>query len=183
MWNCAKAQYHSIQIIGGAKALNWLRLDCNPPTIAIRLQMGAYASPSNKSMQHYCHWPQCCYWSPPSRHQTGMIHPSFVLPKSQPIINSAIVPRRNIASIFNITFDIDIMRKHTSFHLLFISQLCTSAQAILFLHRPTRKGNGNNTMATTTSYVGVKPLMRRCTSFILHCVLSFNNNNTQLCWQ
>jgi hypothetical protein len=40
VWNCAKAQCHSNQIIGGAKALNPLQLDHNPPTIAIRLRMG-----------------------------------------------------------------------------------------------------------------------------------------------
>jgi hypothetical protein len=35
VWNCAKAQSHSIQIIGGAKALNRMQLDRNLPTFAI----------------------------------------------------------------------------------------------------------------------------------------------------
>ncbi len=33
--------------IGGTKALTWLRLDRNPPTVTIRLRMGAYLSPTN----------------------------------------------------------------------------------------------------------------------------------------
>ncbi len=157
MWSCAKAQCQSIQIIGGTEALNRLQLDCNPPTIVIRLRMGVYVSPSNKAMQHCCHWPQCCHRSPPSHHQIGMINPSFVLPSCQPIINSAIAPKHNIASIFNITFDIDIMRKRTSFHLLFISQSCTSAQAILFLYCLIRNSNGDSTRAATTTCVMSSP--------------------------
>jgi hypothetical protein len=79
-------------------------------------------------------------------------------------------------------------------HKLFISHLCASAQAILshlcastqallFLYHPTCNSNGDNATAATTSYVGIKSLMRRRTSFISHCVLSFYDNNTQLCGQ
>jgi hypothetical protein len=34
-------------------------------------------------------------------------------------------------------------------------------------------------LAAATSYVGIKPLMRRRTSFILHFVLSFDDDNTR----
>jgi hypothetical protein len=83
---------------------------------------------------------------------------------------------------------------HAQAHKLFISYSCTSAQAILshsctstqallFLYRPMHDGNGNNTMAAITSYVGVKSLMRWRTSFIFHCVLSSDSNSTLLCRQ
>jgi hypothetical protein len=39
------------------------------------------------------------------------------------------------------------------------------------------------TLAAATSYVGVKPLMRKHTSFILHFVLSFDDDNTRQCEQ
>jgi hypothetical protein len=38
-------------------------------------------------------------------------------------------------------------------------------------------------LAAATSYVGVKPLMRRRTSFILHFVLSFDDDSTRQCEQ
>jgi hypothetical protein len=38
-------------------------------------------------------------------------------------------------------------------------------------------------LAAATSYVGVKPLMRRRTSFNLHFVLLFEDDNTQQCEQ
>jgi hypothetical protein len=63
----------------------------------------------------------------------------------------------------HMSYSLAIVRKHTSF---------------MILYRPTRKGDGDNTTATTTSYVGIKPLMHRRTSFISHCVLLFNDNNT-----
>jgi hypothetical protein len=83
---------------------------------------------------------------------------------------------------------------HVQAHKLFISHSCMSTQAILshscastrallFLYCPTHEGDGNNTTAATTSYVGVKSLMPRRTSLILHCVLLFDDNNTQLCGQ
>jgi hypothetical protein len=40
-----------------------------------------------------------------------------------------------------------------------------------------------STLAAATSYVGVKPLMRKHTSFISHFVLLFNDNNTRQCEQ
>ncbi len=50
-----------------------------------------------------------------------------------------------------------IARKHTSF---------------IVLYPPTRDCDSDSTKAATTSYVGVKSLMRRRTSFISYCVLS-----------
>jgi hypothetical protein len=44
-------------------------------------------------------------------------------------------------------------------------------------------GNNDNQLAAATSYVGVKPLMRGRTRFILHFVLSFNDDNTRQCKQ
>ncbi len=72
-----------------------------------------------------------------------------------------------------------IMRKRTSYSLAIVRK----HTSCMILYRPTCKGNGDNTTAITKSYVGVKPVMRRCTSFISHCVLSFDDNNTQLCKQ
>jgi hypothetical protein len=46
-----------------------------------------------------------------------------------------------------------------------------------------RDGNNDNQLAAATSYVGVKPLMRRHTSFILHFVLSFDDDNKRQCEQ
>ena len=58
--------------------------------------------------------------------------------------------------------------------------LCTSTPCY---HIASRNGNNDNQLATATSYVCVKPLMRRRTSFISHFVLSFDNANTQQCEQ
>ncbi len=71
---------------------------------------------------------------------------------------------------------VDIMRKH-------ISQSCASALKLfvvivrkhtscIVLYQPKCDCDGDSTKAATTSYVGIKSLMRRRTSFILYCVLS-----------
>jgi hypothetical protein len=70
---------------------------------------------------------------------------------------------------------------HAQAHKLFISHscastqailsnLCASTQALLFLYCLMLDGDGDNTTAATISYVGIKSLMPRHTSFILHCV-------------
>jgi hypothetical protein len=41
-----------------------------------------------------------------------------------------------------------------------------------------RDGDSDKTEAATTSYVGVNSFMRRRTSFLLHCVLLFGDDNT-----
>jgi hypothetical protein len=50
-------------------------------------------------------------------------------------------------------------------------------------HIASRDGKDDNNTAVTTSYVVNKPLMRMRTSFILHCMLLFDVDNTQLCEQ
>ena len=51
-------------------------------------------------------------------------------------------------------------------------------------HIASRDGkNNNNKLAAATSYVGVKPLMRRRTIFISYFVLSFDDDNTRQCKQ
>ncbi len=51
------------------------------------------------------------------------------------------------------------------------------------LHIASRDGNDDNNPAVTTSYVVNKPLVRMRTSFISHCMLLFDDNNTRLCKQ
>ena len=58
--------------------------------------------------------------------------------------------------------------------------LCTSTPCY---HIASLDGNNDNQLAVATSYVGIKPLMRRRTSFILHFVLSFDEDDTQQCEQ
>ena len=61
------------------------------------------------------------------------------------------------------------MHKWTSFHRLFLCQFCASARALsLYIVRRAQRWR----LAATTSYVGVKPLMCRRTSFILHWAIS-----------
>ncbi len=50
-------------------------------------------------------------------------------------------------------------------------------------HIALRDGNNDNNTAVTTSYVVNKPLVRMRTSFILHCMLLFDDDNTRLCKQ
>jgi hypothetical protein len=54
--------------------------------------------------------------------------------------------------------------------------LCTSTPCY---HIASHDGNNDNQLAAATSYVSVKPLMRRRTSFNSHFVLSFDNDNTR----
>jgi hypothetical protein len=50
-------------------------------------------------------------------------------------------------------------------------------------HIASRDGDHDNNTAVTTSYVVNKPLVRMRTSFILHCMLLFDDDNTRLCEQ
>ena len=142
-----------------------MRLDRNPPTTAIRLRMGAYVRPSNKATQHCCHRPKCRFQRPPGHPKTGMINPSIELPEShessqnrddQSLFLSSPSVDAKVQHCIHFKFDVDFMHKCTSF---------------VIVYRPTRDSDGDETAAATTSYVGVKPLMCRRTSFLSHCVL------------
>ncbi len=50
-------------------------------------------------------------------------------------------------------------------------------------HIASRDGNNDNNTAVTTSHVVNKSLVHMHTSFISHCMLLFEDNNTQLCKQ
>ena len=133
-----------------------MRLDRNPPTTAIRSRMGAYVRPSTKATQHCCHRPKCRFQRPPSHPKTGMINPSFELPESpessqnrddQSLFLSSPSVDAKAQHCIHFKFDVDFMHKCTSF---------------VIVYRPTRDGDGDETAAATTSYVGVKPLMCVC---------------------
>ena len=84
--------------------------------------------------------------------------------------------KRVLANHLSMADIVDIMRKcisqsGASTLKLFVVIACKHTSFIV-LYRLKRDCDGDSTKAATTSYVGVKSLMRRRTSFILYCVLS-----------
>ena len=90
-------------------------------------------------------------------HQLRKRHSNTQTSKQSSSIKASCNDAQYVMYCIHVTFDVDIMHKRTSFHLLFISQSCASARAILFLYCPMRDGDGDNTTAATTSYVVSSP--------------------------